>query len=154
MNIVDILDPAQVKIFAGCSSRKRLFQKMAELAASGLGLESSRVIAALNARESLGSTAVGQGVALPHAQLPELDRIHGMFARFVAPVDLKAADKRPVDLVFVLLTPPEASGEHLKALATVSRMLRQEALCRKLRANDDPAALYALLTDELAALAA
>lgn len=154
MNIVDILDPAQVKIFAGCSSRKRLFQKMAELAASGFGLESSRVVAALNAREALGSTAVGQGVALPHAQLPELDRIHGLFARFETPINLKAADKQPVDLVFALLAPTGAGSEHLKALATVSRMLRQEALCKKLRANGDPAALYALLTDELAALAA
>ena len=98
-------------------------------------------------RERLGSTGIGKGVAVPHGKLPELTRLWGMFARLERPVLFEAVDDQPVDLVFMLLAPAEAGAEHLRALARVSRLLRDEAICQKLRGTDSPDALYALLAD-------
>lgn len=117
------------------------------MAASNYGLCDSTVFDALQERENLGPTGVGQGVALPHARLKELDRVVAVFLRLDKPVDFEATDRQPVDLFFCLLAPEDAGVEHLKALALVSRTMRQQQVCQKLRANDDSNTLFTILTD-------
>lgn len=145
MQISDILLPAAVRSVSQVSSKKRLFQDLAELAHSVYGLDSARTLDALQERESLGPTGVGNGVALPHARLHGLDRVVALFIRLEKPLDFDAVDKLPVDLVFALLAPQSSGVDHLKALALVSRTLRDADLRAKLRANDDPVALHAVL---------
>ena len=98
-------------------------------------------------RERLGTTGVGSGIAIPHGKLPELDRLYGIFARLEKPVDFQSIDDRPVDLIFVLLAPEEAGADHLKALARVSRLLRDHDVCDKLRGTSETDALYAIMTE-------
>jgi len=98
-------------------------------------------------RERLGTTGVGSGIAIPHGKLPELDRLYGIFARLEKPVDFQSIDERPVDLIFVLLAPEEAGADHLKALARVSRLLRDQNTCEKLRGTGEVDALSAILTE-------
>jgi PTS system nitrogen regulatory IIA component len=105
-------------------------------------------------RERLGTTGVGQGIAIPHARLPGIDKIFGMFARLAEPIDFDSIDDQPVDLVFLLIAPEGAGADHLKALARVSRLLRNQTTCEKLRAAQDTAAIYALLTEPAASQAA
>ena len=121
-------------------------QEISEQAASVYGLDASDVVAALTEREKLGSTGVGRGVAIPHARFEGLDRIYGFFTRLEKPVDFDSVDRQPVDLIFTILAPQKEGAEHLKALALVSRTLRSENTCAKLRANNDSATLYNLLT--------
>jgi PTS system nitrogen regulatory IIA component len=147
MQLADILRPDGVKVLSSSPSKRRLFQDLAELAGGSWGLEPGQVNEALLEREGLGPTGVGQGVALPHARLQGLDRVRGLFLRLEKPLDFEAVDRQPVDLVFCLLAPASAGVEHLKALALVSRTLRDPALCSKLRANSDPATLHTILTE-------
>lgn len=154
MTISDILDAEGVKFIAAASSKKRLFHALGEMASSTLDLPTSTVVDALLERESLGPTGVGHGVALPHARMQGLDRVQGLFLRLKKPLDFDSVDRQPVDLIFALFAPEAAGVEHLKALALVSRTLRDEAVCAKLRANDDPATLYTILTEATAAQAA
>ncbi len=98
-------------------------------------------------RENLGPTGVGNGVALPHARLPELDRVRGVFVLLEKPVEFRAVDHQPVDLFFALFAPENAGVEHLKALASASRTLRDPSVCAKLRANPDASTLYTILTE-------
>ncbi|MEE8445337.1 MAG: PTS sugar transporter subunit IIA, partial [Alphaproteobacteria bacterium] len=105
-------------------------------------------------RERLGTTGVGNGIAIPHGKLPDLTRLYGLFARREKPGDFEAVDDRPVDLIFLLLAPEGAGADHLKALARVSRLLRDRTICEKLRGSDDPDALYSLLTESAASHAA
>lgn len=109
------------------------------------GLNSAEVLDALQERESLGPTGVGHGVALPHARLHGLDKVAGLFIRLEKPLDFDAVDRQPVDLIFALLAPKSSGVDHLKALALVSRTLRDNDLRNKLRANDNPTALHAVL---------
>ncbi|MBI3453494.1 MAG: PTS sugar transporter subunit IIA, partial [Rhodospirillales bacterium] len=104
--------------------------------------------------ERLGTTGVGGGIAIPHGKLPELKRLYGVFARLEKPVDFESIDEQPVDLIFLLLAPGAAGADHLKALARVSRLLRDRRACEKLRGSDKPEALYALLTEGAASHAA
>ncbi|MCQ0969019.1 PTS sugar transporter subunit IIA (plasmid) [Paracoccus sp. TK19116] len=145
MQIGEILKPEAVRSFGQVSSKKRLFQELADLAHVAYGLSASDVLDALQERESLGPTGVGQGVALPHARLHGLDRVAGLFVRLEKPLDFDAVDRQPVDLIFALLAPNNTGVDHLKALALVSRSLRDSDLRQKLRANDDPTALHAVL---------
>ena len=147
MQLSDILDPAAVKVVAQITSKKRLFQDLGDIAASVYGLTAGEAADALQERESLGPTGVGHGVALPHARLPGIDRVVGAFLRIERPLDFESVDRQPVDLVFALFAPLDSGVEHLKALALVSRTLRDATLCGKLRANTDPAALHAVLTE-------
>jgi PTS system nitrogen regulatory IIA component len=147
MQLADILRPDGVKVLASSPSKRRLFQDLADMAEGCWGLAAAKVNEALLEREGLGPTGVGQGVALPHARLHELDRVRGLFLRLERPLDFEAVDRQPVDLVFCLLAPASAGVEHLKALALVSRTLRDPALCAKLRANSDPATLHTILTE-------
>ena len=105
-------------------------------------------------REALGPTGVGRGVAIPHARFAGVGQVLGLFVRLEKPVDFESIDRQPVDLVFALFAPESAGAEHLKALARVSRTLRSEAVCAKLRSTFDPSALYAILTDGKAEQAA
>ncbi|MBE0413073.1 PTS sugar transporter subunit IIA [Yoonia sp.] len=154
MQVVDILKPEAVKVIASCTSKKRLFHDLGDLAETCYGLSSSNVIEALIEREGLGPTGVGHGIALPHARLAGVDSVVGMFLRLEKPLNFDAVDRQPVDLVFALLAPESAGVDHLKALALVSRTLRDSATCAKLRANHDAATLHTILTEHQATQAA
>ena len=127
-------------------TKRHLLQELARRAAPMTGIPDKRIYDALVERERLGTTGIGTGIAIPHCRLPELTRLYGMFARLERPVPFEAIDDQPVDLVFLLLAPTEAGAEHLKALARVSRLLRDRAMCEKLRGANSADALYALLT--------
>ena len=154
MQLTDILTQSGVKVLSSSTSKKRLFQDIGELAAQCYGLGSSEVVEALLERESLGPTGVGLGIALPHARLSNISKVLGLFVRVEKPIDFDSVDRQPVDLVFVLLAPENAGVEHLKALALVSRTMRDASTCAKLRANSDPSTLFTVLTEARAPQAA
>ena len=128
------------------ANKKRLFQLLAAAAARRTGIDARTVAAALADREKLGSTGFGGGVAIPHGKIEGLEKVFGYFARLSSPVDYQAVDGLPVDLVVLLLSPPDAGADHLKALAGVSRMLRDRQVLAKLRGARSKDAIYALLT--------
>ncbi len=154
MELSTLLKPAAVRVAGNLTSKKRLLQELAEIGASVYGIDAASALDALQERETLGPTGVGHGVALPHARLSGLDRVVGVFLRLERPIDFDAVDRQPVDLVFALFAPRDSGVEHLKALAAVSRSMRDAATCAKLRANDDPATLHAILTESRATRAA
>lgn len=154
MELKEILDAKAVRYTSGVSSKKRLLQDIAEQANAVYGLNAIEVFSALQEREALGSTGVGRGIAIPHARFESMDKVVGMFTRLEKPVDFDSVDHQPVDLVFSLLAPAAEGAEHLKALALVSRTLRDKDVCAKLRANDDEQTLYTVLTEVKAPWAA
>jgi PTS system nitrogen regulatory IIA component len=154
MQLAEILAPEGVRVVGSLTSKKRLFQELAEIASGLTGLRAGDLFDALQERESLGPTGVGNGVALPHARVPGLDGVTGVFVRLEKPLGFDAVDRQPVDLVFTLFAPEDAGVDHLKALALVSRKLRNATVCTKLRANDDPATLFAILIEGEATQAA
>ncbi len=154
MELGTLLLPNAVKSIAGCTSKKRLFHDLGELAETSHGLPGGAVIDALIEREGLGPTGVGQGVALPHARLANVEKVVGLFLRLEKPLSFDAVDRQPVDLVFALIAPENAGVDHLKALALVSRTLRDSNVCAKLRANSDAATLHAILTETQSSQAA
>ncbi|MBM2575621.1 PTS sugar transporter subunit IIA [Jannaschia sp. Os4] len=154
MNLAEILDLRAVRLSHKAASKKRLFCEIAETASGTYGIPEPEVFAALSERESLGPTGVGGGVALPHARLDGLDHVRGVFLRLETPLDFDAPDRKPVDLVFALLAPEGAGVAHLKALALVSRTLRDPGICAKLRANGDAQVLHTILTEAQASEAA
>ncbi len=145
MRLADFLDCDAIKTALPGGSKRSLFKQLAELAANRLQLDAAAALAGLNEREQLGSTGFGQGVAIPHAKIDGLGQIYGLFARLSDPVDYKAIDSRPVDLVFLLLSPPNAGAEHLKALAAISRVTRDAATLERLRGARSRDALAAVL---------
>ena len=147
MQLAEILDAHAVKTIASCTSKKRLFHDLGELAQGCYDVSSPQVVEALIEREGLGPTGVGQGIALPHARLSDVDRVQGIFLRLEKPLNFDAIDRQPVDLVFALLAPQDAGVDHLKALALVSRTLRDTSICAKLRANSDAGTLHTILTE-------
>src|SRR5665213_1348169 len=134
MNISDLLAPDAVLAALKVHSKKQLLQEMSARAATQIKLPERKIFETLNERERLGSTGVGQGIAIPHGRLAGIEDIVGVFARLESPIDYDAVDKQPVDLVFMLLAPEGAGADHLKALARVSRLLRNQQACEKLRA--------------------
>lgn len=145
MSLTDLIAPNAVIPALKVTSKKQTIQELAAKAAELTG-HNERVIAEiLLQREKLGSTGVGNGIAIPHGKLPKLNRLFGMFARLEHPVDFEALDNQPVDLIFLLLAPETAGADHLKALARVARLLRDPDVGHKLRASQDAAALYAVL---------
>jgi PTS system nitrogen regulatory IIA component len=154
MQISDILKPEAVRVFGAASSKKRLFQEIADVAQLAYGLSSQTTVEALLDRESLGPTGVGHGVGLPHARLDGLDKVVGAFVKLDTPLEFGAVDRQPIDIAFALFAPEDAGVEHLKALALVSRTLREQSFCTKLRANPDPATLYTILTENQSVQAA
>lgn len=146
MDLHNLVDADSVVSKLKVSSKKQALQELANKAAEVTGLDSSLIFDKLLERERLGTTGVGQGIAIPHGKFEELDTVCGLFARLETPVEFEAMDDQPVDLVFVLLAPEPSGAEHLKALAQVSRLLRNQAICAKLRGADNADALFALLT--------
>lgn len=146
MELADLLNPQAIRVIGNVKSKKRLFQEIADIGGACWGIDAPLAFNALQERESLGTTGVGHGVALPHARLDGLEQVRGVFLRLGSKLDYEAVDRAPVDLVFALFAPQDSGVEHLTALALVSRMLRDTALCTKLRANGDPAKLFAILT--------
>ena len=147
MEISELLTPRSVVAQLRVTGKKQVLQEIARRAAATTGINERRIYEVLSERERLGTTGIGRGVAVPHGKLAELPRVYGLFARLDRPIAFDSIDNQPVDLVFVLLAPLDAGAEHLKALAMVSRLLRDHTICEKLRGTDNPDALYALLTD-------
>ncbi|MCU0826794.1 MAG: PTS sugar transporter subunit IIA [Tabrizicola sp.] len=154
MELSKLLTPAAVRVVGQFASKKRLFQELGEIAAQAYGMSSATVVDGLQERETLGPTGVGHGVALPHARLEDLKGIVAVFVRLEKPLDYDSVDRQPVDLVFGLFAPKDSGVDHLKALALVSRTMRDPNVVAKLRANTDPAKLHAILTESRAPQAA
>jgi PTS system nitrogen regulatory IIA component len=147
MNISDLLKPASVISSLKAQGKKHLLQEIAARAGQVTHLPERKIFEILMERERLGTTGVGQGIAIPHGRLADISEIVGVFARLETPIDFDSVDNQPVDLVFMLLAPEGAGADHLKALARVSRLLRNQAATEKLRAAKTGEALYAILTD-------
>ncbi len=160
MELHELVTPDCVLAKVNVSSKKQLLQELAGFAASHLRNSDAEVFTqdqdscerelfdVLLERERLGSTGVGHGIAIPHGRLDSLKQIHGIFALLEKPIDFDSIDDQPVDLVFLLLAPSNAGAEHLKALAQISRLLRNQGLCERLRGCTDKDALFALITGE------
>ena len=147
MELYDLLHPEAVKVVAAASSKKRVLQDMAQLAGNCYDMRAEVLLEALLEREKLGPTGVGNGVALPHARSMDVGRVCGAFILLESPVDFGSVDKLPVDVIFGLFAPEIAGVDHLKALAIVSRTLRDISICAKLRANPDQQTLFTILTE-------
>ncbi|PRY23065.1 phosphotransferase IIA-like nitrogen-regulatory protein PtsN [Aliiruegeria haliotis] len=154
MDLSSILRPDAVKVISETSSKKRLFQRLGDAAASAYGLDSETAVEALLERESLGPTGVGNGIALPHARMNGATGVTGVFFKLERALDFDSVDRQPVDLVFALFAPEDAGVEHLKALALISRTMRDSSVCSKLRANGDPTTLHTVLTEGVSPKAA
>jgi nitrogen PTS system EIIA component len=150
MEIADLITPRSVVAQLRVASKRQALQELAKRAAAITGIDERTIIEVLTERERLGSTGIGMGIGIPHGKVPGLERLCGIFARLERPIPFEAIDDQPVDLIFVLLAPENAGADHLKALARVSRLLRDRAVCEKLRGTENPDALYALLTDTTA----
>jgi len=145
MSLSQLIKPDAVIAALRVNGKKQALQEMSERAATVSGLTAREIFDALLQRERLGSTGVGDGVAIPHGKLAKCDQIFGVFARLERAIDFEAPDGLPVDLIFMLIAPETAGADHLKALAAIARLLRNAASAAQLRATRDPAALYALL---------
>ena len=144
-DLSDILTVDCVDADMHAANKKALFQQMAAAAARRTGLGVKAIAGALTEREKLGSTGFGGGVAIPHGKIEGLGHVFGSFARLSPPIDFQSVDDMPVDLVFMILSPPDAGADHLKALARVSRILRDRETLAKLRGARSPDAMFALL---------
>ena len=147
MEIVDLITPKSIIANLRVTSKKQALQELARFAANLTGEQERAIFEVLLERERLGTTGVGAGVAIPHGKLAGLKHLYGVFARLETPIDFESVDEQPVDLIFLLLAPESAGADHLKALARVSRLLRDREMCKKLRGSDTGDAIYALLTD-------
>ncbi len=143
MTITDLVAPEAIIPALKVNSKKQALQELSARAAELTGQNERAVFEVLLQREKLGTT--GEGVAIPHGKLPKLDRLFGLFARLERPIDFEAMDGQPVDLVFLLLAPEGAGADHLKALARVARLLRDQEVAKKLRASRDAQAIYSVL---------
>lgn len=146
IELSELLGPGAVVLDLKAGSKRQVLKALAERVAEAHGLDSGLLLEALLQREKLGTTGIGDGLAIPHAKLEGLERMVGLFARLQTPVNFDALDDEPVDLVFLLLAPCDAAAEHLKALARVARIFRDDALCSALRSTGSPALALDLLT--------
>jgi nitrogen PTS system EIIA component len=147
MHLGDFISPDSVVPSLKAKTKKQLLQELASRAGRLTGLPERGIFDVLLQRERLGSTGLGQGIAIPHGKIAGLKGIVGIFARLAEPIDFDAVDGEPVDIVFLLLAPEGAGADHLKALARISRLLRAGSAVEKLRVSKDTAALYAVLTE-------
>ncbi len=154
MPLSELLIPEAVLPALRVQSKKQALQEISAAAARLTGIDEGEIFSTLLQRERLGSTGIGEGIAIPHGKLPSMSRLIGLVARLERPIDFEAIDGQPVDLLFLLLAPEGAGADHLKALARVARALRQPALVERARAARDGAALYAVLTQSSAPQAA
>jgi PTS system nitrogen regulatory IIA component len=153
-DIAELITPQSIVASLRVANKRQLLQELARRAAPLVGCDEKLLLDTLVERERLGSTGIGGGTAVPHGKLANLPRMFALFARLERPIPFESVDDQPVDLVFLLLTPDTAGADHLKALARISRLLRDQAMCGKLRGTDRADALYALLTDHTASHAA
>ena len=154
MTITDLVAPEAILPALKVNSKKQALQELAERAATVTGLHERQIFDVLLERERLGTTGVGNGIAIPHGKMNNLPGITGVFARLENPIDFEALDDQPVDLVFLLLAPEGAGADHLKALSRIARVLRDQDLVAKLRATDSASAIHAFLNEEQASNAA
>lgn len=149
VDIADIITPEGIVLdLKGCGSKRQVLQELSQQAAALVGADAQHLLDALMERERLGTTGVGHGIAIPHARLSDLDRLVGIFARLDQPVDFEALDDQPSDLIFLLLAPSAADADSLRALARISRLLRDAALRQRLRQERDRHAVYRMLTQK------
>ncbi|WP_068878932.1 MULTISPECIES: PTS IIA-like nitrogen regulatory protein PtsN [unclassified Phenylobacterium] len=151
MNIGELLDRGAISTRVSAANKKKALAVIAEIAGRNFGLEPAEVLEALSEREAAGSTGVGHGVGVPHARLEGLQRMRGIFVRLEQPVEFESVDDQPVDLLFALFAPKNAGAEHLRALARVSRLLRQSDLREQLRKARSADAIHALLVQDMSA---
>ncbi len=154
MDLGDLISPEGVVPMLRAKSKKQVLQEVASHAARLTDLDERAVFDTLLQRERLGSTGIGHGIAIPHGKLGGLSQIVGVFARLAEPINFESVDGEPVDLIFLLLAPETAGADHLKALARISRLLREPHALEKLRGSTDAAALYSVLTEGAASHAA
>jgi nitrogen PTS system EIIA component len=154
MDLSDLIEASAILPALKANSKKQLLQLLAEKAAGITGIPEREIFDTILQRERLGSTGVGNGIAIPHGKLPGVKRITGVFARLETPVDFEALDDQPVDLVFLLLAPESAGADHLKALSRIARMLRDGDIVTKIRGTRDSAAIHAFLAHAPASHAA
>jgi len=154
MALADLLQPDAIIPALKVNSKKQLLQELAAKAAKLIGVPEREIFDVILQRERLGSTGVGNGIAIPHGKLNSVPAITGLFARLETPVDFEAIDDEPVDLVFLLLAPEGAGADHLKALSRIARVLRDQDLVAKLRATDSASAIYTFLNEDQASNAA
>lgn len=148
MELSDLLNPESTVINLRATSKKQALQDLSRRVADVCGEQERQILDVLMERERLGTTGVGHGIAIPHGKISGLNKLYGLFAKLENPVDFQAIDDEPVDLIFLLLAPELAGADHLKALARVSRLLRDRHTCDKLRGADSAEALYAILTEK------
>src|SRR4030088_1954055 len=146
MPLTDLVAPQAVVPALKVNSKKQAIQELAARAAGLTGQSERDILEILQQRERLGSTGIGNAIAIPHGKLPKLERLFGLFARLDRPIDFEALDGQPVDLIFLLLAPEGAGADHLKALARVARLMRDQEIAKKLRASRDAEKIYAVLT--------
>lgn len=147
MTLESIIDKQSVLAHVKAQNKKQLLGELSQTLAGIVAIDHRIIFETLLTREKLGSTGIGLGIAIPHGKVPTLGRVYGLFARLVTPIEFEAVDGQPVDLVFVLLAPEHAGADHLKALAKISRLLRDPAVVAKLRGTDEAESLYAILTE-------
>ncbi len=147
MSLAELVPEAGVIADLNATSKKHLFQELADRAGDLFSMDARVIFDAVLERERLGSTGIGAGIAIPHARLPEMEHVQAVFARLTTPVDFDAVDELPVDLVFLLLAPQEASAEHLKALARISRAMKRSEFAERLRGAVGEDAVRALLVE-------
>ncbi|MGA7268758.1 MAG: PTS IIA-like nitrogen regulatory protein PtsN [Aestuariivirga sp.] len=150
MSLDEIIDDQSVLANVKAQGKKQLLLELAQAMASRVAIDHRVIFETLLTREKLGSTGIGQGIAIPHGKVPTLNRVYGLFARLATPIDFESVDGQPVDLVFVLLAPDHAGADHLKALAKISRLLRDPVMVQKLRGTESAESLYAILTEPAA----
>ncbi len=154
MDLADLIAPDAIISPLRANSKKQVLQELAKKAEELTGLNARDVFETILQRERLGSTGIGRGVAIPHGKIEGIERIHGIIARPSTPVDFESVDEEPVSLVFLLLAPENSGADHLKALALISRLVKDKALLKKLRYADDARSIYAILTEPAASNAA
>ena len=154
MDVTDLVQPKAIIPSLKASSKKQVLQELARKASEVSGADQREIFDVLLERERLGTTGVGHGIAIPHGKLPDLERIYGVFARMDQPIPFDSIDDEPVDLIFLLLAPEGAGADHLKALARVSRLLRDRSVFTKLRGCESADAIYALFGEAAASHAA
>jgi PTS system nitrogen regulatory IIA component len=147
MDLAELIAPEAVNPSLKAKTKKQALQDVAQRAAVLTGLDAREIFDTLMQRERLGSTGVGRGIAIPHGRMAGLPRIVSVFARLDEPIDFEALDNEPVDLIFLLLAPEQAGADHLKALARISRLLREPSTIERLRSSRDRAAIYSVLTE-------
>ena len=154
MELSELISPESIVATLKVGSKKQALQELSQIAENITGVSSRDVFGIVLQRERLGSTGVGQGIAIPHGKLEGLDKIFAIFARLETPINFEAMDDKPVDLIFMLLAPESAGADHLKAFARISRTLRDASVTKKLRDSDTIDAIYSILTSPVASHAA